>query len=66
MDLTPERQRAIDVLTLEKLVKYYDLNSTHVRLRKVPNPWFEGETLDYWQRRMTELREREQQPVGAR
>lgn len=51
MELTQERKNHIDSLS------YYNLLSSW-RFAPVGNPWFQGETGDYWSKRMKELREK--------
>lgn len=49
MDLTPERKAHIDSLSYEGLLR-------HWRFAPVGDPWFQGETGEYWGQRMAELR----------
>lgn len=54
MQLTDENKKHIDSLSLESLL-------SHWRFAPVGDPWFQGETGDYWGKRMRELRK---QPGG--
>ena len=54
MDLTPENKKHIDEMSYEGLLG-------HWRFAPVGDPWFQGETGQYWKDRMRELR---QQPGG--
>lgn len=49
MTLTTENKAHIDALSYEQLL-------SHWRFAPVCDPWFQGETGDYWQKRMSELR----------
>lgn len=49
MDLTPENRASIDARSYAQLL-------TRWRLAPVGDPWFAGETGEYWSRRMAELR----------
>jgi hypothetical protein len=49
MKLTQDKKDYIDSLSYERLL-------SHVRFAPLGDPWFEGETGDYWGKRMTELR----------
>lgn len=49
MDLTPEKKEHIDSLSYEQLLSKW-------RFAPVGDPWFQGETGDYWSKRMSELR----------
>lgn len=49
MDLTPENKEYIDSLDYEQLL-------SHWRFAPVGDKWFQGETGDYWGKRMNELR----------
>lgn len=51
MKLTPERKAEIDAKSLESLLSRW-------RFAPAGDPWFEGETGDYWGARMNELRAR--------
>ena len=55
MELTTENKRHIDNMGLEGLL-------SHWRNAPAGDPWFQGETGDYWDERMTELRSK---PGGA-
>ena len=57
MDLTPENKQYIDGLS------HYDLLS-HWRFAPVGNKWFQGETGEYWQKRMIELKEKDPACTG--
>ena len=50
MKLTPENKAHIDSLS------YYGLLS-HWRFAPVGDPWFEGETGEYWSKRLSEKRQ---------
>ena len=50
MDLTPENKAHIDRLSYEELLR-------HNRFAPAGDPWFQGETGDYWLKRMRELRD---------
>jgi len=54
MDLTTENKNYIDNMS------YYDLLSKW-RFAPIGDPWFQGETGEYWSKRMAELRK---QPGG--
>jgi len=58
MDLTPENKAKINDLDYEQLLS---------RWRNAPSgdPWFQGETGDYWAARMKELREKGADHVAA-
>ena len=49
MDLTPENKKHIDSLGYEALLSRW-------RFATVGDAWFQGETGDYWGKRMAELR----------
>ena len=49
MDLTPKRKEQIDVLSYEQLLERW-------RLAPVGDLMFQGETGEYWSKRMLELR----------
>lgn len=49
MDLTPERKQHIDGLSYDQLLSRW-------RFAPVGDKWFQGETGDYWGKRMAELR----------
>lgn len=49
MDLTPENKATIDGHDIIALLR-------HWRFAKAGDPWFQGETGDYWAKRMAELR----------
>lgn len=51
MNLTPENKQHIDALSYEALLSRW-------RFAPVGDPWFQGETGDYWGQRMKELREK--------
>lgn len=55
MKLTRRNKDYIDGLNYQNLL-------AHCRFAKVGDPWFEGETGEYWKKRMRELRA---QPGGA-
>lgn len=50
MDLTPERKKHIDSLSYTQLL-------AHWRFAPAGDPWFQGETGEYWSKRMAELRD---------
>ena len=54
MQLTDNNKNHIDSLSLEALL-------SHWRFAPAGDPWFQGQTGDYWAKRMRELRE---QPGG--
>ena len=58
MDLTPERKEHIDSLSYEQLL-------SHWRFAPAGDPWFQGETGDYWGKRMAEMRNAGADHVGA-
>ena len=58
MQLTPENKEHIDSLYYEDLLK-------HWRFAPVGDPWFQGETGEYWGKRMAELRTQGADHVGA-
>lgn len=49
MDLTKENKNHIDNLSYEQLLR-------HWRFAALGDPWFQGETGDYWNKRMKDLR----------
>jgi hypothetical protein len=49
MELTPENKKHIDSLSYEDLLSKW-------RFAPVGDKWMEGETGDYWGKRMAELR----------
>lgn len=48
MELTKERKAAIDSKSYEELLR-------HLRFAPIGDPWFEGETGEYWLKRMKEI-----------
>jgi len=56
MDLTPENKNYIDGLSYESLLARW-------RFAPAGDPWFQGETGEYWGKKMSELRT--QDPGGA-
>lgn len=50
MDLTPENKKVIDGKSYEELLSRW-------RFAPVGDPWFQGETGQYWAKRMAELRD---------
>jgi hypothetical protein len=58
MKLTKENKKWIDSISYEQLLGMW-------RFAPVGDPWFEGETGDYWSKRMKELREQGADHVGA-
>jgi len=49
MDLTPECKAEIDAMSYEQLLSKW-------RFAPAGSPWFQGESGDYWGKRMNELR----------
>ena len=49
MNLTPENKATIDAKSYQQLLSGW-------RHGTVGSPWFQGETGDYWAKRMAELR----------
>ncbi len=58
MDLTPENKEMIDAMSYGQLLD-------HWRFTPVGDPWFQGETGEYWSKRMAELRATGADHVGA-
>lgn len=58
MDLTPENKKKIDDMSYESLLSSW-------RFATAGNAWFQGETGQYWSKRMKELRENSADHVGA-
>jgi len=56
MDLTPENKASIDARSYEGLLAKW-------RYAAVGDPWFQGETGEYWGERMAKLRSED--PGGA-
>ncbi len=54
MDLTPENKEYINGLSYRQLLYKW-------RFGEIGDPWFQGETGEYWKERMKELRD---QPGG--
>ena len=52
MKLTPENQKHIDSLSYKQLLSGW-------RFAPVGDAWFQGETGEYWGKRMAELRDQE-------
>lgn len=52
MDLTPERKAIIDNYSYEQLLSRW-------RFAPTGDPWFQGETGDYWGDRMAFLRDQD-------
>ena len=50
MELTKENKQYIDSMSYMSLLSQW-------RYSPVGNPWFQGETGDYWSKRMAELRD---------
>lgn len=50
MDLTPENKAHIDGLSIYSLLR-------HIRFAPSGDPWFQGETGDYWMKRYGEKRD---------
>jgi hypothetical protein len=57
MQLTEENKKKIDEMNYGQLL-------SHWRFASVGDPWFQGETGDYWAKRMKELRENGADHVG--
>jgi len=49
MKLTPQNKEKIDKMSYESLL-------SHWRFAPVGDPWFQGETGEYWKKRMNELK----------
>jgi hypothetical protein len=49
MQLTPENKEAIDKKSYASLLSGW-------RFARIGDPWFQGETGDYWAKRMKEMR----------
>lgn len=58
MKLTEERKKLLDAQTYQSLLRRW-------RFMPVGDPWFEGETGDYWAKRMEELRNNGADHVSA-
>ena len=58
MELTDERKKHIDSLAYETLLYKWRFNPSG-------DPWFEGETGEYWGKRMAQLRSEGADHVGA-
>lgn len=58
MDLTPENKLYIDAMSYTQLLSGW-------RFAAVGDRWFQGETGDYWGKRMRELRDAGADHVGA-
>jgi len=58
MDLTPENKAYIDDLSYDELLRRW-------RFTLSGDPWFQGESGDYWSERMSELRAVGADHVGA-
>ena len=58
MDLTPENKASIDKMDYEGLLHRW-------RNAPIGDPWFQGETGEYWGKRMKELREQSANHVQA-
>lgn len=58
MDLTEKNKAHIDAMSYESLLSQW-------RHAPVGNAWFQGETGDYWGKRMAELRSAGADHVGA-
>lgn len=57
-DLTPELKARIDAMSYEQLLSQW-------RFAPIGDPWFQGETAAYHEKRMRELREQGADHVGA-
>jgi len=58
MDLTSENKKKIDKMSYTQLLSAW-------RFAPVGSPWFQGETGDYWGKRMRELRDQGADHVAA-
>jgi len=58
MDLTPDRKAKIDSMEYRYLLYRW-------RFAPVGDPWFQGETGEYWGKRMKELREQGENHVQS-
>lgn len=58
MDLTTKNKAAIDAMSYGDLLREW-------RFAPSGNTWFQGETGEYWKKRMAELREKGADHVGA-
>lgn len=58
MKLTPENKARIDVMSYAELLQ-------HWRFAPIGDPWFQGETGDYWADRMAQLRQQGADHVAA-
>ena len=58
MDLTAKNKAAIDAMSYERLLSIW-------RFAPAGDPWFQGETGEYWAKRMRELREQGADHVEA-
>ena len=58
MHLTPEIKKEIDAMSYEDLLIIW-------RFTPVGDPWFQGETGEYWGERMAQLRKQGVDHVGA-
>ena len=58
MDLTPENKKIIDNMSYRSLLSKW-------RFAPSGDPWFQGETGQYWSERMNELRSAGADHVGA-
>lgn len=58
MELTPENKEHIDNMSYEGLLE-------RIRFAPIGDPWFQGDTGDYWMKRMAKLREAGADHVGA-
>jgi hypothetical protein len=56
MELTPENKKHIDAMSYQGLLSKW-------RFAPIGDPWFQGETGEYWGERMKELNEKD--PGGA-
>lgn len=53
MKLTPKRKAAIDGMSYLQLLERW-------RFASIGDPWFQGETGEYWGKRMSELRKQDE------
>lgn len=58
MELTKQNQEHIDSLSYQQLLERW-------RFAPIGDPWFQGETGEYWKRRMKELRDKGANHVQA-
>ncbi|HBC94343.1 MAG TPA: hypothetical protein DCZ10_15950 [Pelotomaculum sp.] len=59
MDLTEKSKKYIDSLSYESLLARW-------RFAPVGDPWFQGETGDYWRKRMSEIKPQNHAGISKR